>query len=318
MKLRVAAVQAEPVWLNLEGCVEKTIKLIQEAGEKKVQVLGFPEVWIPGYPWPIWTKSAVTNTELIHTYMANSLSLDSPEMERIKSACKEANIFVVLGFSERAGASLYITQAFISEEGELLHFRRKIKPTHVERALWGDGHAESLKVVVESKFGKIGGLNCWEHLQPLLRYYEYTQEVEIHVASWPPMFPPPDPAEKWPFHETDEGSIIATQGLAIEGATFVLLSTQVVTEAGSEVLKLKGGPAVLNIPGGGFAMIFGPDGARLTEPIPSGEEGMLTANIDLSAIDYAKSLIDVVGHYARPDLLGLLVCQKKAENVTYM
>lgn len=103
-------------------------------------------------------------------------------MKRILDAVKKAGMFVVLGYSERDGASLYMAQSFISPEGEIVHHRRKIKPTHVERTIWGEGQAESLKCVVPSKFGKIGALNCWEHLQPLLRYYEYSQGVQIHVA----------------------------------------------------------------------------------------------------------------------------------------
>jgi nitrilase len=50
-KVRVGAVQAEPVWLDLEGSVEKTISLIKQSAAEGIQVLGFPEVWIPGYPW---------------------------------------------------------------------------------------------------------------------------------------------------------------------------------------------------------------------------------------------------------------------------
>lgn len=217
--VKVGAVQAEPGWLDLQASVSKTIALIEQAAEEDVSVLGFPEVWIPGYPWwvvsfciiikgvpnarsrSIWTKSVVENTDLIHTYMANSMSKISPEMDRIRAAVQKAGIVVVLGYSERDGASLYIAQSFIDATGEILHHRRKIKPTHVERSIWGDAQAESLKSVVDTPFGKVGGLNCWEHLQPLLRYYEYSQGVQIHVAGWPPMFPDPE-GMKWPYHET--------------------------------------------------------------------------------------------------------------------
>lgn len=113
-----------------------------------------------------FTNQISGNVEMIHSYMANSLIKESPEMRRIQDAVKEAGMFVVLGYSERDGASLYMAQSFISPEGEIVHHRRKIKPTHVERTLWGDGQADSLKTVVDSPFGRIGGLNCWEHLQP--------------------------------------------------------------------------------------------------------------------------------------------------------
>jgi predicted amidohydrolase len=249
-KVRVGAVQAEPGWLDLEGSVNKTISLIGKAAEEGVNVLGFPEVWIPGYPWSVsstylrasadcrrslWTKSVLENTEMVHQYMANSLRRDSPEMKRIQEAVKDAGMFVVLGYSERDGASLYMGQSFISPDGEIVHHRRKIKPTHVERTLWGEGQAESLKTVVDTPFGKVGGLNCWEHLQPLLRYYEYAQGVQIHVASWPAEFCMPDPKElAWQYHETGEASYRASQFMAIEGQTFVVVASQILTEKNIE------------------------------------------------------------------------------------
>lgn len=119
----------------------------------------------------MWTNSPIDNVQLLHEYMANSLVRNSPEMDAIRAAVREAGIFIVLGYSERDAGSIYMAQSFISPEGEIVHHRRKLKPTHVERSIWGDSQADSLKTVVDSPFGKIGGLNCWEHLQPLLRYY---------------------------------------------------------------------------------------------------------------------------------------------------
>ncbi|TVY23592.1 Nitrilase [Lachnellula hyalina] len=316
--VRVGAVQAEPAWLDLQGGVEKTIALIQQAGKDGVNVLGFPEVWLTGYPWAIWTKSVVENTELIHQYMANSMAKVSPEMNRIRAACKEAGVFTVLGYSERDGASLYIAQSFISTEGEIVLHRRKIKPTHVERSIWGDGQADSLTSVVDTKFGKVGGLNCWEHLQPLLRYYEYCQGVQIHVAGWPPMFPLPDPKKiKWPYHETEIANQLCSQFLAIEGQAFVLVATQVLTEGNLEKLNLVDS-GVCQTPGGGFTMIYGPDGKPLCEPWPPGKEGIMQADIDLKDIDYAKSMIDTVGHYSRPDLLSLNINSTAAKPFHFM
>lgn len=49
--VKIAAIQAEPVWNDLQGGVEKAISLIKEAGKNGANVLGFPEVFIPGYPW---------------------------------------------------------------------------------------------------------------------------------------------------------------------------------------------------------------------------------------------------------------------------
>ncbi|KAJ5559723.1 hypothetical protein N7513_002122 [Penicillium frequentans] len=312
-KVRVGAVQAEPAWVDLAGSVAKTIALIQEAGAKGINVLGFPEVWIPGYLWTMWTGSVVDNMELMHQYMANSLARNSVEMDAIRQAVKEAGIFIVLGYSERDGGSLYMAQSFIDPAGEIVHHRRKIKPTHVERSIWGEGQAESLQTVVDSPFGRIGGLNCWEHLQPLLRFYEYSQGVQIHIASWPAEFPEPK-GMKWPFHETDVASRNASQFFAIEGQAFVLVCTQVVKEESLQKQNLIEG-GIIQTPSGGFSMIFGPDGAALVEAPPAGEECILQADIDLQDIDYAKAMIDTVGHYSRPDLLSLQVNTEAAKCV---
>ncbi|KAF2686888.1 carbon-nitrogen hydrolase [Lentithecium fluviatile CBS 122367] len=285
-KVRVGSAQGEPVWLDLQGSVEKTTSLIKSAAADGVKVLGFPDVWIPGYPW---TTSVIGSVEMIHKYMANSLIKDSPEMRHIQTAEKEASMFVMLGYSERDGASLYMAQSFISPEGDI--------PTHVERMLRGDEQADSLKTVVDSPFGRIGGLNCWEHLQPLLRYYEYSQRVQIHVASWPAEFEMPDPEKQpWLYHETGEASYQASHFMAFEGQTFVLVTLQIITEENLEKNNL-----LVNHPGGGFFMIFGPDGKALGEPTSTGAEAILKADID-----YAKIFIDTVGHYARPDMLSLL------------
>ncbi|OAL06255.1 carbon-nitrogen hydrolase [Phaeosphaeriaceae sp. SRC1lsM3a] len=317
--VRIGAVQAEPAWQNLQRTVDKTVTLIQEASAKGVNVLGFPEVWIPGYPWSIWAQPVYANSQLITAYFDNSMAIDSPQMRQIQNAVKEAGIFVVLGFSERSGGSLYISQAYINEQGEIVNHRRKIKPTHVERSIWGEGQAESLKTVVPSSFGRIGALSCWEHLQPLLRYHEYSQGVDIHVGSWPLIWPVPGkipgPGEgpEWPFCMTAEGCKRATQFMAIEGACFTMISTQVIKDVAAN--NLGGFPHVGKAPTGGFAMIYGPDGGELVEPMAEDEEGVLVADVDLRQIGYARQAIDVVGHYARPDLLSLTVNSRVAKHV---
>ncbi|UKZ78603.1 hypothetical protein TrVFT333_006349 [Trichoderma virens FT-333] len=317
--IRVGAVQAEPVWHDLDGCVDKTIQLINQAAADGVQVLGFPEVWIPGYPWQMWCAPPIVQATWVPQYQANSMTRGSPQMKRIQAAVNKTGMFVVLGYSEREGASIYIAQAFISPDGEIIHNRRKTKPTHAERTIWGEGQAESLKTVVDSPFGKIGALNCWEHLQPLLRYYEYTQGVQIHVSSWPSIFSMPEPEKiTWLYHETGEANNRISQNMAIEGATFVICSSQILTEKGLETNSLLAGNPVTKVPGGGFSQIFGPDGKPLCEPIGEGEEAILQADIALSDIAKAKIFIDVAGHYARPDMLSLLVNPTVAKHVTVM
>ena len=169
--------------------------------------------------------------------MANSLSRDSPEMESILAAVKAAGIFVVLGYSERDGASLYMAQSSISPEGVIVSHRRKIKPTHVERTIWGEGQASSLNSVVSTPFGKIGALCCFEHYQPLLRYYQYAQGEQIHVASWPALFEVGKESKRT-LHGTPTASLLASKFMAVEGGVFSIVSTQVVKEENLGSLNL--------------------------------------------------------------------------------
>jgi nitrilase len=127
---------------------------------------------------------------MVQSYIKNSMSRDSGEMRRICEAASANNISVALGYSEREGDSLYLAQAFIDEHGDIKMNRRKIKPTHVERTIFGEGSGASLlNVVNDPVVGKIGMLNCWEHSQPLLKFHTHSQGEQIHLAAWPAMLP---------------------------------------------------------------------------------------------------------------------------------
>ncbi|ODM22539.1 hypothetical protein SI65_00127 [Aspergillus cristatus] len=316
-KVRVAAVQAEPVWNDLEGGVQKTISIIEEAATNGAQVLGFPEVFIPGYPWSMYAKSPFENGSFMLEYMQNSMSRDSPQMARICAAVKRAGLFVVLGYSERDKCSMYISQAFINPSGEIIHNRRKIKPTHIERAYWGTGEGDSLQTVIPTPLGKIGALNCWEHSQPLLRYYEYSQDVDIHVASWPAMWDALESIKQQRSYQAS-GTMSRTlsQTMAFEGACCVLVCSQIMTGSNAERNGVEGW-GYPTFPGGGFSQIFGFDGEPLCEVLGAGEEGILYADVDLRGKLKAKQFLDVVGHYSRPDLLSLRADTRASRPVHY-
>lgn len=93
-------------------------------------------------------------------YADNSLSINSEEMERLKACAAENNIVVCLGYSEREGNSLYIGQCTIDNNGELVMSRRKLKPVHMERTIFGDGNGPSLNNVATTGVGRVGQLSC--------------------------------------------------------------------------------------------------------------------------------------------------------------
>lgn len=218
-------------------------------------------------------------------------------------------------------------QSFIDENGVIVHHRRKIKPTHVERAYWGDGQGESLQTVAPSTAFpsvKIGGLNCWEHTQTLLRYYEYEQDVDLHVSSWPPIWPElkhPDgkPTGTWPAHIDDEMCLRFSQIVALEGTCFVMVCTQIMREESRKRCRVDGFEYSSAKPGhdGGFSMIYSPWGQELVKRLPPNVEGILYADVDLAEKLKAKQTLDTVGHYCRPDQLSLRVNKYPARPVHY-
>jgi nitrilase len=165
-KFRAAAVQASPAFLDLDRGVDKAISLIAEAAAKGAKLIAFPETWLPGYPWFIWLDSPAWGMQFIQRYHDNSLVYGSPQADRLAQAAKDHQIMVVMGHSEKQGGSLYMAQWIIDAQGQTVATRRKLKPTHVERTIYGEGDGSDLSVY-DTALGRIGALCCWEHLQPL-------------------------------------------------------------------------------------------------------------------------------------------------------
>ncbi|KAK4871040.1 hypothetical protein LT330_000277 [Penicillium expansum] len=302
---RVAVTQAEPEWLDLAAGVVKTCSLIAEAAQNGAKLIAFPECWIPGYPCWIWSR--LLDVELNVAYIKNSITLDSPEMNQIQECAKSHSIAVSLGFSENDNNSVYIAQVMIGGDGEIKSHRRKMKPTHMERTIFGDASGECFSSVVELPFGRVGALSCWEHIQPLLKYFMISQGEDIHVSAWPSLTPHTGKADLWSM--SAEGCHSLSQTYAVESQSFVLHCTAVITEKGVKAMNTSGG-ILMSSPGGGSSAVFGPDGRRLTEPIDSTTEGLIYADLDMNQIVVTKIFADATGHYSRPDLMSLNVCRK--------
>ncbi|PYI17054.1 aliphatic nitrilase [Aspergillus japonicus CBS 114.51] len=311
--VRVAVTQAEPVWLDLDATVAKTCTLIAEAAKNGAQLISFPECWIPGYPAWIWSRPV--DMSLSSLYIQNSLKVDSPQMATIQRCAAEHKIAVVLGFSEHIHHSLYIAQAIIDSDGKILTLRKKIKATHMERTIFGDSFGDCLNSVVDTTAaGRVGALSCWEHIQPLLKYHTYAQREQIHVAAWPPLFDADD-QEECLYSMSREGTIALARTYAIESQSYVLHTTAVLSQAGIDKMQTATG-SIMSTPGGGSSAIFGPDGRLLSAPIPSTEEGIIYADLDLDGpIHRTRAFVDVCGHYSRPDLLWLGVGPRDGRHV---
>jgi len=309
-QLRVAAVQAAPVFLDLDATIDKTIQLARSAASEGAQLIAFPETWIPGYPWWIWLTAPALGMQFVQRYHDNSLVVGSPEFQRIAQAARENRIWISVGFSERSGGSLYIAQALFDDKGNLVKTRRKLKPTHVERTVFGEGDGSDL-AVMETSIGNVGMLACWEHLQPLTKYAMYAQNEQIHIAAWPSFS-----VYRGGAHALGaEVNNAVSQVYAAEGQCFVIAPCATVSKEMRELLCTDDLQRQLLLEGGGFARIYGPDGRSLGQPLAENEEGLVIADIDLGVISLSKAAADPAGHYARPDVTRLLFNKSASERV---
>nr|WP_136251271.1 carbon-nitrogen hydrolase family protein [Ningiella ruwaisensis] len=300
--IKAAVVQAAPVFMDLNASIDKAIEIIQTAAKNKANIVAFGECWFPGYPWWCWLAPVAHNVQYFQKYHENCLVRDSDEYYRLAKAAADNEIFISFGASERDHGSLYISQFLIDDVGQLISARRKLKPTHMERTIFGDGDGSDL-LVSDTELGRIGQLACWEHLQPLSKYALYSMHEQIHIAAWPSFSIYPGNANAL----GPEVNNAASQIYAVEGQCFVLAPCGLITPEWYDMLVTNDAQAALIGLGGGYAQIYGPDGSALCKPLAHTEEGILFADLDLGLISIAKSFADPVGHYSRPDVTQLLL-----------
>ncbi len=298
---RVAAVQAEPIWFDLAATTQKTIGLIAQAADGGAQLVAFPETWLPGYPGFIWSQNVIEQLPTIVHYRANSAEIHGPEITAIREAAAAHGIMVVLGVSERDHGSLYMAQLIIGSDGAILVHRRKLKPTHVERAVFGESDGSGLQVV-DTPLGRVGALNCWEHMQPLVKFAMYAQHEQLHVAGWPALAAVADS----PLPQlSGQACLSLSRTYALEGSVFVIVPKQMVTGAHATEVSADGTPT--SDASALSAVVFGPDGTIVSTPLDADAEGLVYADIDPARISLAKAFADPVGHYARPDVFQVTI-----------
>ena len=307
---KAAVVQAAPVFMDLEGCLEKARGLVERAAQEGARLVAFSECWFPGYPWWIWLAAPVHNVKYFQPYHENCLAADSRAFEELRQIARDSGVFLSAGASERDHGSLYISQFLFDDQGELLQARRKLKPTHVERTVFGEGNGSHLEVL-NTQIGNIGQLSCWEHLQPLTKYAMYSMHEQVHIAAWPSFSCYPQA-----YSLGSQANNAASQVYALEGQCFVLAPCGVISEDMINVLVQTEDQASLIRAGGGFAQVYAPDGSPMCEPLPEDQDGLLFAELDLGAIAVAKSFADPVGHYSRPDVTRLLLNRSPQPRVT--
>lgn len=301
-KFKAAAVQASSILHDLDAGIEKAISLIDQAGKEGVDLIAFPETWIPGYPYWAWLGPPAWGMQFVQTYHDNSIIVGGKEHQAICDAATRNNAHVVLGFSERAAGTLYLAQSIIGPDGQIIANRRKLRPTHVERTIYGDGDGSGF-VVEDTSIGRLGALCCWEHLQPLSKYAMYSMDEQVHVAAWPTLS-----LYQGKAHALGpEANMAISKVYALEGQCFVVAPTSFMTKDIYNKMDITPEQADLIPLGGGCSSIFAPDGQSIGSKLAHDEEGLVIAEVDLGVISLAKAAADPAGHYARPDVAQLLL-----------
>jgi nitrilase len=303
-RVRVAVVQAGSIPFDANACVDKAVRLIADAAERGAQVVVFPEAFITGYPKGVNYGLVVgardaAGREEFRRYLEASIPVPGVHTKRIGEAARAAGCYVVMGVIEREGGTCYCTVLFFAPDGALLGKHRKLMPTAMERTIWGYGDGSTL-TIVDTPFGRLGAVICWENYMPLLRTAMYAKQVALYCA------PTADDRDTW---------LPTMRHVALEGRCFVLSACQFLKRGDlPSTVRVSLGDSADAVLMRGGSVIVGPLGDVLAGPCFD-QESILTADLDLHDIGRGKFDFDVVGHYARPDVFQLIVNEQAAQPV---
>jgi nitrilase len=302
-----AVVQAAPVAFDLDRSIEKLADLTADAAASGAEVVLFPEAFLSAYPKGldfgarIGSRSPAGRADF-QRYFESSVALDGPELPRLAEIAASRSVHLVVGAIERDGGTLYCSVLFFSPDGRFLGHHRKLMPTASERLVWGTGDGSTLPVF-DTPCGVLGAVICWENYMPLLRAAMYAKGIQIYCA------PTVDARETW---------APTMRHIAIEGRCFVLSANQFARRSDfpADYDCVQGDdPDTVMIAGG--SCIVDPFGSVLAGPNYE-SECILTAEIDLAAITRGKYDLDVMGHYARPDVFELHVDERARRPVRFV
>ena len=290
--LRVAAVQATPVFLDRAATSARAADLVHEAAADGAELVAFPESFVPGYPDWVWRRPPMSDADWYARFAAEAVDVDAGHLEPVQEAARATRTWVALGVTERlASGTLDNSVVYLDPDGAVAGRHRKLVPTGAERLVWGNGHSELL-TTIDMDGVRVGSLICWENYMPLARVAMYEQGVDVLLApTW-------DNSDVWVptlRHIAKEGQLF------VVGITALLRGSDVPRDL-SDADELYGGDD--DWLSRGNTTVVAPGGEILAGPLV-GERGIVSAELDLGSIPAGRRMFDPVGHYSRPDVLSL-------------
>ena len=293
---KVAVIQAASLPQDSLATARKAVTLIQEAATQGAKVMVFPEAYLGGYPKgntfgaPIGMRKA-EGRDAFAQYHNQAIRLDGEEVRLIAQVAEETETVVVMGCIEADGGTLYCTVLYFNGSKGFVGKHRKLMPTAGERLIWGFGDGSTMSVI-DTEYGRIGAVICWENYMPMLRMYMYSQGVALYCA------PTADDRDTW---------IPSMRHVALEGRCYVLTACQHLRrDAYPQDFECALGDAPETVLMRGDSAIIGPLGEVLAGPDFEGET-ILYAQVEPNEILRGKFDFDASGHYARPDIFQLHV-----------
>jgi predicted amidohydrolase len=301
---KAAVVQSAAVAFDNEETLQRMKALASEARGQGASLVVFPEAMLGTYPKGstfgayVGGRSEQGRDEFLR-YHRNAIDVPGPYIDDLAVLARDLGIHLVTGVIERAGGTLYCTVVFFDDQGTFLGKHRKLMPTGSERTIWGFGDGSTLPVYATG-LGKLGAVICWENYMPLLRTTMYSKGIELYCA------PTLASSDTWPA---------SMQHIAMEGRCFVFSANQYATadDYPAGYLNAASADPAQPLTRGG-SCIVDPFGRFLAGPNFE-SQAVLVAEIDLDDIVRGKYDLDVVGHYARPDVFQLFVNERPQDAV---
>jgi len=312
-KFKACAAHVAPVFLETPATVQKACSLIAEAARNGAQLIAFPESFVPGFPVWASVQAPIKSHDFFKRLAANSIEVPGPEVSALCEVAREHSITVSVGISERSPVSvgcLWNSNLLIGPDGTLLNHHRKLVPTFFEKLVWANGDGAGLRVT-DTPIGKIGMLICGENTNPLARYSLIAQGEQVHISSYPPVWP--TRASNEPGRYDLAAAIRIRAGAhAFEGKVFNVVSSGFLSKMILEVLReidresletLENSPQAVT-------MVLGPSGDIISDTLCD-SEGLLYQDIDILQCVEPKQFHDIVGYYNRFDVFELKVTRKR-------